>query len=73
MNDKPKDIKTIFAEAIEKHAGQERAAYLDEACGEDTQLRRRVEDLLKSELAGSRPAIPHLLGQQPFPCQTPVD
>jgi hypothetical protein len=38
--------KEIFFEAIEKAAPEERAAYLDEACGKDPLLRRRVEDLL---------------------------
>jgi tRNA A-37 threonylcarbamoyl transferase component Bud32/tetratricopeptide (TPR) repeat protein len=38
--------KEIFAEAIEKATPQERAAYLDGACGRDSLLRRQVEDLL---------------------------
>ena len=38
--------KEIFFEAIDKATPEERAAYLDGACGEDPLLRRRVEDLL---------------------------
>ncbi len=38
--------KEIFFEAIEKATPEERAAYLDGACGKDVLLRRRVEDLL---------------------------
>src|SRR5258708_30021996 len=38
--------KKIFLAAIEKATPEERAAYLDGACGKDPLLRRRVEDLL---------------------------
>src|SRR6266516_4103742 len=38
--------KEVFFEAIEKATPEERAAFLDEACGQDPVLRRRVEDLL---------------------------
>jgi serine/threonine-protein kinase len=38
---------TIFANALEKPL-EDRAAYLDEACGGDADLRRRVELLLRS-------------------------
>ncbi|MHC4072295.1 MAG: tetratricopeptide repeat protein, partial [Planctomycetota bacterium] len=48
MNEEPKDIKSIFAEAIEKKTSQERAAFLDKACGDDGDLRSKVEDLLKA-------------------------
>src|SRR5438445_721338 len=45
---------TIFAGALGKKTPQERAAYLDAACGGDEELRRRVEALLASdEGAGS--------------------
>jgi len=43
----------LFAEALEK-SPEERPAFLDEACGGDTELRQRVEQLLRSsEEAGS--------------------
>ena len=38
---------TIFATALEKAPGEERAAYLAEACGGNDQLRLRVEALLR--------------------------
>jgi len=39
--------ETLFAEALEKSPG-ERAAFLDEACASDAELRARVEILLRS-------------------------
>jgi serine/threonine protein kinase/tetratricopeptide (TPR) repeat protein len=39
---------TIFAAALDKPAGEERAAYLAQACGGDEKLRRRVEALLRA-------------------------
>ncbi len=42
----PRSEKEIFSEAIERVTPEERAAYLDGACGKDLQLRRRVDDLL---------------------------
>src|SRR5439155_27161450 len=38
--------KDIFCEAIEKRTPEERAAYLDGACGKDLSLRQRAEELL---------------------------
>jgi tetratricopeptide (TPR) repeat protein len=40
------DIKAIFTQALRLLEGAERSAYLDEACGNDDGLRRRVEALL---------------------------
>ncbi len=42
------DIKSVFAEALEKADAGERAAYLDRVCGRDTPQRSRVESLLIS-------------------------
>ena len=39
-------VETIFNDALEIAAPQERAAFLDRACGDDADLRRRVEALL---------------------------
>jgi WD40 repeat protein/tRNA A-37 threonylcarbamoyl transferase component Bud32 len=45
--------ETLFAEALAKPS-EERSAFLDEACGDDAELRERVEQLLRSsEEAGS--------------------
>src|SRR5262245_7450042 len=38
--------KEIFCEAIEKRTPEERAAFLDGACGKDLPLRQRVDELL---------------------------
>ena len=40
--------ETIFVAALEKSTPAERAAYLDGACGVDSELRRRVEALLRA-------------------------
>ena len=46
MTQRPKDIKLIFAEALEKQTSEERAEYLDITCGNDIELLRKVEALL---------------------------
>ncbi len=48
MSKEPKDIKAIFSEALERQTAEERAAYLDEACGNDADLRSKVKALLKA-------------------------
>jgi len=61
MNEEPKDIKSIFSEALEKETAKERAAYLDKACEGDGDLRSKVEALLKAhEEAGSFLEVPAL-------------
>ena len=40
------DPKAVFFEALEKSTPEELAAHLDKACGNDLQLRARVEELL---------------------------
>lgn len=53
------DIKTIFAEALEKLTPTEQAAYLEQACGGNAELRSQVEALLAAhDRAGSFLAIP---------------
>jgi len=51
----------VFLAALEKATPAQRAAYLEEACRDDAELRKQVEGLLKShEEAGSfleRPAL----------------
>jgi serine/threonine protein kinase/Tol biopolymer transport system component len=46
MGEVSMDIKSIFADALEKESPEERTAYLDATCGKDTDLRRKVEALL---------------------------
>src|SRR3954468_8317663 len=42
------DEEAVFAAALAKRSPAERAAYLAAACGADTDLRERVEQLLAS-------------------------
>jgi len=49
MVEKPKDIKVILAEAMEKPTAEERSAYLDKVCRDAGDLRREVESLLRLE------------------------
>ena len=46
MDKKPTDIKSIFCSAIEK-IPEERAAYLDHICADNSVLRLEIDDLLK--------------------------
>jgi serine/threonine protein kinase len=48
VNEQSKDIKTIFAEALEKTSAEAQAAYVTKACGSDSKLRSQIEALLKS-------------------------
>jgi serine/threonine protein kinase len=49
MNPDKQRIDSIFLAAAEKATPDERAAYLDSACGTDTELRKRVERLLTAQ------------------------
>src|SRR5438132_268026 len=57
----PHTVKAVFLAAVEKTTPEERAAYLEEVCGNDAALRRRVEALLRvHDRPGSfleRPAV----------------
>jgi WD40 repeat protein/serine/threonine protein kinase len=48
MIDLDSNAKAIFYEAIDRASPDERSAYLNEACGQDLQLRARVDDLLRA-------------------------
>src|SRR5262245_48236665 len=41
-------VDEVFDEALRRAAGQDRAGYLDEVCGGDVEVRRRVERLLRA-------------------------
>jgi serine/threonine protein kinase/tetratricopeptide (TPR) repeat protein len=43
------EIDEVFFAALEKESAEARAAYLDEVCGNDPDLRRRVERLLEAQ------------------------
>jgi serine/threonine protein kinase len=40
------DVETIFGEALQRESPEERAAFLDRVCGDDSLLRREIEALL---------------------------
>src|SRR5262249_40069191 len=42
-------LLSIFCEARQRHSAEDGAAYLREACGEDSELRDGVEALLQAE------------------------
>ena len=46
MDEAKRSLRTIFIEALEIDAAAERAAYLQQACGQDTALRRKLQELL---------------------------
>jgi serine/threonine protein kinase len=48
MEDASPEMLSIFAGAIERPSPGERAAFLDAACGQDVELRRRIEALLRA-------------------------
>src|SRR6478736_5130715 len=50
----PSPLEAVFFAALEKGSPRERAAYLDEACAGDPDLRRRAERMLEAQVqAGS--------------------
>jgi tetratricopeptide (TPR) repeat protein len=54
----PQQVKALFLAAADK-APEDRAAFLEEACGSDAELRRRVEQLLGAhDEPGSQPLPP---------------
>ncbi len=58
----PQQAKSLFLAALEK-AGDERRAFLDEACAGDPELRGRLEQLLRAhERPDSLPAAPPVSG-----------
>src|SRR5437016_2948790 len=59
MAESRKSLRAIFDEASEMPAGDQRRAYLDEACRGDAALRANIEELLRAqETAGGFLADP---------------
>jgi dienelactone hydrolase len=48
MNKGNKDIKAIFWEIVEKKSRKEQLAYLEKVCGNDTDTRAQVEELMRA-------------------------
>ena len=49
MSDRKPNLDSLFEAALEIESAQERAAFLDQSCGHDAELRREVERLLTSD------------------------
>jgi len=52
------EIAAIFTEAIALASDEDRARYLDQACGDDLPLRARVEALLAGYRARPNEGVP---------------
>src|SRR5215471_7150809 len=48
MSIDPKRVQAVFLAAVARPTTAERAAYLDEVCGQEVELRQRVELLLRA-------------------------
>jgi hypothetical protein len=46
----PQRVRAIFLEAVEQHAPDQWSSFLDQACGGDQELRKRVEALLRAHV-----------------------
>jgi serine/threonine protein kinase/tetratricopeptide (TPR) repeat protein len=65
----PQQVKDLFLAAAEK-VPAERSAFLDEACGADAELRRRVEQLLGAhDEPGSQPLPPRQTADEAPPAE----
>jgi eukaryotic-like serine/threonine-protein kinase len=49
MSAEAPEVEEILFAALERQDAGARAIYLDEACGRDTDLRRRIDDMLAAE------------------------
>jgi len=58
--------RQVFIDALEKDSLDERRAYLDHACGGDSQLRSRIELLLRSHAEGGSLLDHPVLGDDPI-------
>ena len=48
MVDAKLDVLAIFSEALAQSSDEDRSNYLDKACGDDNELRGRLDDLLRA-------------------------
>ncbi len=74
---KPPSEREIFLEALEKATPESRAAYVQQACGEDVALRRKVEQLLKEHFSNdsllARPALGQFAAGEALEAPTTLD
>src|SRR5687767_4158169 len=65
--------RSIFITALERQSPSERDAFLDEACGLDVALRRRIEELLRSHVeAGTYLETPAIEAMSPGMYAPPI-
>ena len=61
MPDKQTSIESLFCAALAIESTEQRAAFLDESCGADRDLRQQLEELLQAHISGGsfldRPAL----------------
>jgi serine/threonine protein kinase/tetratricopeptide (TPR) repeat protein len=55
MTESAKDAEAVFLAALDRATPEERAAYVEQACAGDTELRRRVRELLDCHEASQGP------------------
>jgi serine/threonine protein kinase len=72
VSERSKDIKLIVSEVLEKETAEERAAYLEAACGDDVSLREEVESLLQLEPQIGDFLEAPVLGPDLIPEESPV-
>jgi formylglycine-generating enzyme required for sulfatase activity/serine/threonine protein kinase len=69
----PKRVEEVFSAALQKGSPDERAAFLEAACGGDVALRGRVDALLHAHAEASdflgRPAVEQLAAAPPDPTE----
>ena len=74
MNDADPHLMTLFSAALDRGPGADRAAYLDQACGADPDLRGRVEALLRAHEGAGRFLEPSPAGSPaPGPAAGPAE
>jgi WD40 repeat protein/serine/threonine protein kinase len=54
MSEQQNSLRTIFVEALEIEDVEQRAAFLAQACGADSALRREVEELIQAHAAAGK-------------------
>ena len=54
MSDSPPDVLAIFTEAVAQPTEEERARFLDVACGTDPRIRQRIDTLLRAHFDAGR-------------------
>lgn len=68
MSTAESDVEAVFSRALTRQSPEERAAYLDQACAGNNQLRQRVERLLNAY-----PDVGSFLDRQPASTATALD